>query len=99
MSALEVYLTQFYDNPTKIEEFKINFLKNHYYDNINQIMNVAAKDFQIGVTKNRNLIYFISKIDNSYEIVYNHKTSEYFKKYKNKPNLHQINLSDYEIKN
>ena len=99
MSALEVYLNQFYDNPNTLEEFKINFLKNHYYDTINKIMNIDIKNFQIGVTRNRNIIYFIDKTDDSYEIIFNHRTSEYFKKYKKKINLHQINITDYEIKN
>ena len=31
MSALEVYLEQFYDDPYGIEEFKVNFLKNHMF--------------------------------------------------------------------
>ena len=61
MSALEVYLQQFYDDPHGIEDFKINFLKNHYYDRVSQILMIEREDLLIGVTKNRNLIYFKSK--------------------------------------
>ena len=38
MSALDVYLNQYYDDPYGIEDYKINFLKNHYYPTINKIL-------------------------------------------------------------
>ena len=31
MTALNDYLEDFYKNPLLVEEYKINFLKNHYY--------------------------------------------------------------------
>ena len=69
MSALEEYLKQFYDNPDGIEEFKINFLKNHYYDQVASILNIERKEMVIGVTNNRSLIYFKTRDPKSVPII------------------------------
>ena len=90
MSAIKVYLTEFYDNPDKIEEYKINFLKNNFYHEINKIMIISRDNLKIGVTSNRNLIYFVSKIDDSYEVVYDHVKDIYYKKYKYDKYLYKI---------
>ena len=77
MSAVEEYLRQFYDNPYKIEEYKINFLKNHFYDRVNSIMNIEFKDFLIGVNSHkRDLIYFKSKKNNE-PLIYNNITDKF----------------------
>ena len=51
MSAHDVYLDQFYDNPRGIEEYKINFLKNHYFDIVSTRLMIDREDLLIGVRK------------------------------------------------
>ncbi len=92
MSAIEEYLEEFYNN-NKIEEYKINVLKNHYFDNINKILKTTRDNFRIGVTKNRNLVWFATNTDTNVDIIYNHTTNEYFKK--NNDKIIKINIEDY----
>tara|TARA_Y100000022_G_C13140155_1_gene324576 strand:+ start:344 stop:583 length:240 start_codon:yes stop_codon:yes gene_type:complete len=73
MSALKVYLTQFYFNPKGIEEFKINFLKNHYYDKINSKLNIEFNDLLIGIHNNPDILYFKSKTKNIKPLMYSIK--------------------------
>ena len=55
--ALNVYLNEFYDNPLNLESYKVNFLKNHYYNDLKYILKCEFENFKIGVTKNRNIIW------------------------------------------
>lgn len=77
MSALEVYLQQFYDDPRGIEEFKVNFLKNHYYDRVATRLMIEFKDLLIGVRKNRTLIYFKSRDPKSTPVILDRKTNKF----------------------
>ena len=96
MSALNVYLNQYYEDPQGLEEYKLNFLKNHYYPTINKILNCDFKDFQIGVTKNINTIWFTSKKNPNFEIIFDHKNNNYYKVVnKNLKNPQLINFEDY----
>lgn len=80
MSALEVYLQQFYNNPRELEEYKVNFLKNHYFDRVQKVFKLkqnreisTIKDFLIGVNRNRDIIYFRVKELSSEPIILNRK--------------------------
>lgn len=77
MSALEVYLQQFYDDPRGIEEFKVNFLKNHYYDRVATKLMIERKDLLIGVTRNTCLIYFKSHDPKSIPIILDRINNEF----------------------
>ena len=99
MSALYIYLDQFYRDPYGIEEYKINFLKNHYYPIINKFLNCEFNDFKIGVTKNKSIIWFINKKYPNYEIIYNFTSKKYYKDINKKRKLEQINIQDYEFNN
>jgi hypothetical protein len=77
MSALEVYLQQFYENPRGIEEYKINFLKNHYYDRVATKLMIERKDLLIGVTRNTCLIYFKSRDPKSIPIILDRINNEF----------------------
>lgn len=77
MSALEVYLQQFYENPRGIEEYKINFLKNHYYDRVATKLMIERKDLLIGVTRNTCLIYFKSRHPKSIPIILDRINNEF----------------------
>jgi hypothetical protein len=98
MSVLDQYLNEFYEDSRKIEEFKINFLKNHYYPEVNLILNAKFKNFKIGVTNNRDLLYFRDSNVPSYEIVYNRITKTYYKKIKiyGKYFTEIIDINDYK---
>jgi hypothetical protein len=99
MSVLDEYLDEFYEHSNKIEEFKINFLKNHYYPEVNLILNTKFKNFKIGVNKNRDILFFTDVNIPSYEIVYNRVTKEYYKKIKilDKYERESIDINDYII--
>lgn len=80
MTAHEIYLDQFYNNPRGLEQYKVNFLKNHYFDRVEKVFKLkqnreilTIKDFLIGVTRNRNLIYFRVKELSSEPIILNRK--------------------------
>ena len=77
MSAHEVYLDHFYDNPRGIEEYKINFLKNHYFDIVSTRLMIDREDLLIGVRKNRTLIYFKSRHPKSTPIILDRKTNKF----------------------
>ena len=77
MSAVEVYLQQFYDNPHGLEEYKINFLKNHYYDRVASKLMIDREDLLIGVTRNTSLIYFKSRDPKSIPIILDRINNEF----------------------
>ena len=77
MSALDEYLEQFYNNPLCIEEFKINFLKNHYFDIVANYLMIELNDLLIGVGKNRNFIYFKSRDPKSKPVILNRLTNKF----------------------
>ena len=94
--AVKEYISQFYDNPKELEEFKINFLRNHFYDKVNSIKDVSIsyKNFLIGIYKSKNLIYFISKENKNMQIIYNTKINMYYKYYKNKQLLLNVEFKE-----
>lgn len=94
-NALECYLNDFYNNPNNVEEYKIIFLKNHYYPKINIILNTKFENFKIGVTKNRNIIWFIDVNNPKNEIIYKTKEEEYFLRNKEANKLEKINYNSY----
>lgn len=79
--AVKEYILEFYNNPNELEEYKINFLKNHFYDTVNSIKNVSInyEEFLIGIYKSRNLLYFSSKKNKNLQIVYNTEMDIYYK--------------------
>ena len=94
MSCHEKYLQDFFKDPINIEEYKVNFLKNYYFSIVNCYFNIEFKYFQIGTTKNKNLIHFASKI-NDKKLVYKINEDKYYKNTNN--NLFEINLNDYKV--
>ena len=95
MSALECYLNQYYSDPKNLENYKLNYLKNHYYPTINFILNIHIKDFQIGVNSNKDLIWFCDKKNNNLHVIYNHKLDKYYLKHCEKE-MEEININDYK---
>ena len=68
---IDNYLLEFHEKPLEIEEYKINTLKNFYYDKIYNIFPIARENFQIGVNKNFNLLFFRDKKNKHNELVLN----------------------------
>mgnify|MGYP001303217976 FL=1 len=94
-NALECYLNDFYNDPNNVEEYKIIFLKNHYYPKINIILNTEFKNFKIGVKKNRNILWFIDENNPKNEIIYKIKEEEYFLRNKEANKLEKIDYNSY----
>ena len=94
-NALECYLNDFYNDPKNVEEYKIIFLKNHYYPKINIILNTEFKNFKIGVKKNRNIIWFMDENNPKNEIIYKIKEEQYFLRNKEADKLEKIDYNSY----
>jgi len=98
MQVHEIYLNEFYNKPNTLEDYKVNYLKNHYYPSINKILNIEFKDFQIGVSKNKDLIWFANKTNPNFEVIYNHKKNIYLINKNKSTNPEIINIEDYNDK-
>lgn len=95
--AVKDYLAQYYNNPKKIEDYKLKVLKNHYYSTINLVLNCDYEDFQIGVNNDKNLLFFTSKKNNDLEVIYNNYNDSYYLRKNKSVNLQKINLEDYKV--
>jgi len=96
-NAFECYLNDFYNDPNNIEEYKIIFLKNHYYSKINVILNTEFKNFKIGIRKkDKNVLWFIDKNKPNNEVIYDMKNENFFIKNEETNKIEKI---DYNIYN
>lgn len=91
-SATKNYLNEFYENPKNIEEYKINFLKNNFYEKINKFLECDIKNFKIGVTKNKNAIWFKDIKNESKEIIYLYNEERFFIKNNLLKKIEEINM-------
>lgn len=82
--AIKTYLNDYYKNPDTIEQYKLELLKDHFFDILKLYLNITRKDFLIGVNKNKNIIFFTSQLDQSIEIIYNHTKNVFYKKVNDK---------------
>tara|TARA_B100000035_G_C20808601_1_gene468849 strand:- start:238 stop:690 length:453 start_codon:yes stop_codon:yes gene_type:complete len=99
MAILDDYLNDFYNDPYNVEEYKINFLKNHYYPIINIFLNCEFQNFQIGVTKNKSIIWFTNKKNPNYEIIYNYISKKYYEDINKKRELNEIKIEYSKLEN
>ena len=96
MSALEEYLDEFFRDCVNIPEFKIDFLKNHYYDRINKIISIDREDFLIGTERKlpiiirKRFLFFKSRKNSLFEIIYDIQDDKYAVRYKNNPQIYNI---------
>ena len=94
--AIKEYLNQFYENANNIEEYKINLLKNHYYPVVKNILECSFNEFKIGVTKNKNILWFTSSCNLNRELIYYTTKDEYYLRFnKNSKDLIKVSLDDY----
>jgi len=92
--ALTIYIQDFYNNPAKVEDYKINFLKNHYFPTINAILNCSFEEFKIGMSKHNNIIWFCNINKPNYLVIYDFKNDLYYIKEKH-PKPYSIKIEDY----
>ena len=92
--ALTDYIQDFYNNPAKVEDYKINFLKNHYFPTINAILKCSFEEFKIGMSKHNNIIWFCNINTPNYQVMYDFKNDLYYINEKEaKP--YSINIENY----
>lgn len=92
--ALSDYIQDFYNNPAKVEDYKINFLKNHYFPTINAILNCSFEEFKIGMSKHNNIIWFCNINIPNYQVIYDFKNDLYYIKEKD-PKPYSIKIENY----
>ena len=96
MTALNEYLNEFFQDCDNISEFKVNFLKNHFYDKINKIIFIDYQDFLIGTDKKlpikirKQFLFFKSCKNDLFEIIYNIEYDKYAIRYKNNRQIYNI---------
>jgi hypothetical protein len=91
-SATKIYLNEFYENPKNIEEYKINFLKNNFYEKINKFLECDIKNLKIGVTKNKNTIWFKDIKNENKEVIYFYNEERLFIKNNLLKKIEEINM-------
>jgi len=79
--AVAEYLQQFYNNPTGLDEYKINVLKNYYYPYIKEKIDVSRENLLIGITRNIKYIYFSSKINPELQLIYDKENRNFYIKF------------------
>lgn len=88
------YLNDFYNDPLNVEEFKITFLKNHFYPKINIFLDCKINNLKIGVTKNKKIIWFCDIRNPNFEIIYAYKDEKYYIHNRKEKLLNEIILED-----
>ena len=76
-NALEIYMQEFLDSPYTIHEYKVNFLKNHFYFLVEKYIDVTRDNLLIGTTSNKVFLYFRSKLNTDIHFVYNINNPNY----------------------
>ena len=79
---IEEYLKEFFISPNEISNEKITFIKNYYYPEINQFKNIKRENFQVGVNKNTNILFFRDKSNKHEEIVLHLVTNKKFNNFR-----------------
>lgn len=72
-SAVDVYIQEFQNDPISLEEYKINFLKNHFCSKVQNYINIKRENLLIGVSSNKKYLYFRCNLKRNIHFVYNIK--------------------------
>ena len=62
--ALDAYIEEFHNDPHNVDEYKVNFLKNHFYSFVENYINVKRENLLIGATSNKKYLYFQCNLNN-----------------------------------
>lgn len=69
--AVDAYIEEFQNDPYNVDEYKVNFLKNHFYSFVENYMNVKRENLLIGATSNKKYLYFQCNLNTDIHFVYN----------------------------
>ena len=69
--ALDAYIEEFQNEPHNVDEYKVNFLKNHFYSFVENYINVKRENLLIGATSNKKYLYFQCNLNTDIRFVYN----------------------------
>lgn len=86
-NAVDAYIEEFQNNPSSLDEYKVNFLKNHFYSLIEKYIDIKRENLLIAATSNKEYLYFQCKLTPNIHFVYN----------LNNPNCNYLKF-DYPIK-
>lgn len=89
-------IIEFRNDPQNVEEYKINIIKNYYYNLTNKLLCLSRNDMLVGVNKNPNIIFLKSKYDNI-EIIYNLHNFTYFFNFRNNKIIQNENTNIEEL--
>ena len=104
---IEEYLNEFFIYPNQISNEKITFIKNYFYPEINQFKKIRRENFQVGVNKNRNILFFRDKSNKHEEIILHLVTNKKFNNFRknisfttyNNNSFNVVYINDNEINN
>lgn len=96
---IEEYINEFFLSPNQISNEKITFIKNYFYPEINQFKNIKRENFQVGINKNRNILFFRDKINKHEEIILHLVTNKKFNNFRKNVSFTRYNNNSFEVIN
>ena len=76
-NAVDAYIEDFQNNPVSVDEYKVNFLKNHFYSFVENYIDINRENLLIGAISNNKYLYFQSKLTPNIHFVYNLNNPSY----------------------
>ena len=96
---IEEYINDFFLSPNEISNEKITFIKNYFYPEINQFKNIKRENFQVGIQKNRNVLFFRDKTNKHEEIILHLVTNKKFNNFRKDISFTTYNNNSFEVIN
>lgn len=96
---IEEYINEFFLSPNEISNEKITFIKNYFYPEINQFKNIKRENFQVGINKNRNILFFRDKTNKHEEIILHLVTNKKFNNFRKNVSFTTYNNNSFEVIN
>ena len=94
---IEEYLNEFFFSPNEISNNKITFIKNYFYPEINQFKNIKRENFQVGINKNRNILFFRDKTKKHEEIILHIISNKKFSNFRKNVSFTIYNNNSFEV--
>ena len=96
---IEEYINEFFLSPNEISNEKITFIKNYFYPEINQFKNIKRENFQVGINKNRHILFFRDKTNKHEEIILHLVTNKKFNNIRKNISFTTYNNNSFEVIN
>lgn len=96
---IEEFINEFFLSPNEISNEKITFIKNNFYNEINQFKNIKRENFQVGIAKNRNILFFRDKTNKHEEIILHLVTNIKFNNFRKNVSFTKYNNNSFEVIN